>query len=133
MISRSPWTKAPPCPLVLFTPCLRRSLQLFISSLTRTSLQGSCIHPTHPMEPQFFLSTRTLALFDFVLTSGASLRFQRKTDNHSHSSPISSMHHEKHESTLKSTSSMHIILSECPQETNGRLHSKPIMVHSSGW
>src|SRR5882724_8649092 len=126
MISRSPWMKALLHPLVLFTPCLRRNWQLFISSFTRTSLQGSYIHPTHPMEPQFFSSARKMALFDFALTSEASTRFQRKIDTRSHSSLISSTHHEKHKSTPKSTSGMHIILSEWLLETNGRLHSEPI-------
>src|SRR5882724_6376052 len=50
---------------------------------------------------------------------------------HSHSSLISMTHHRKHESIPKSTSSMCIILSECLLETNGRLYSKPIMVHLS--
>src|SRR6266481_198894 len=40
MISRSPWTKALPHPLVPFTPCPRRNLQLFVSLLIRTSLQA---------------------------------------------------------------------------------------------
>ena len=68
--------------------------ELFVSSLMRASLQGLFIHPTHSMELKLISSTRKMALFDFVSTSRASTRFQRKTYTHSHSSPISSMHHQ---------------------------------------
>jgi len=100
--------------------------------IDKISLQGSYAHLTHPMEPWFFLSASKMAPFKFASTSGASTKFQRKTDTHSCSSLISSMHHEKHKSTPKLTSSMHITLSKQPLEMNGRLPSKPIMVHLSG-
>src|SRR6266481_7747470 len=38
-ISRSPWMKALPHPSVPSTPCLRKNLRLFVSSLRKTSLQ----------------------------------------------------------------------------------------------
>jgi len=51
-ISKSCWTKEQPYPLALFTPYPRRNLQLCISSLTRTSLQGSFIPLGLRVEPQ---------------------------------------------------------------------------------
>jgi len=109
----------------------QEELTVLCKSLMRTSLQGSYIHllipwspsPFHPQERQL---SSTLHWLQRPQPDSKMLI-------HSHSSLISMTHHRKHESIPKSTSSMCIILSECLLETNGRLYSKPIMVHLSGW
>src|SRR5882672_12882226 len=88
-ISKSHWTRAPHHPMVRYTPCPRRNLQLCVSSLTRTSLQGSSVLPALPMELQSSLFGRKTALFDFASTSEASTEFPRKTDIHFRSFPTS--------------------------------------------
>src|SRR5882672_7458901 len=40
MISKSHWMRAPHCPMVRYTPCPRRNLWLFVSSLTRNLATG---------------------------------------------------------------------------------------------
>src|SRR5882672_968570 len=49
-ISKSHWTRALHHPMVRSTPCPRRNLWLFISSLTRTLLQGSSVPLALSME-----------------------------------------------------------------------------------
>src|SRR6266481_5153521 len=78
MISRSPWTKALPHPSVPSTPYPRRNLQLFISSLTRTLLQGLFVLPAPCVELQYSSSRKKMAPFDFASTSGASTTFQKR-------------------------------------------------------
>src|SRR5882672_1327928 len=104
MISKSHWTRAPHRPMVRYTPCPRRNLWLFVSSLTRTLPQGSSVPLALPMELQSSSFGRKMALFDFASTSKASTKFPRKTDIHFCSLPTSQTHHVKHESTPKSTS-----------------------------
>src|SRR5882672_9087832 len=84
-ISKSHWTRAPHLPMVQYTPCPRRNLWLFISSLMRTLLQGSSVLPALPMELWSSLFGRKTALFDFASISEASTEFARKTDIHFHS------------------------------------------------
>ena len=108
------------------------SLWLCISSLTRTSLQGSSIPLAPPMGLWFFSSRRKMALFNFASTSEASTESPGKTDTHFRSFLTPQMHQEKHESTPKLTSSMHTILSGLCLEMNGRLHSEPFTVPQSG-
>jgi len=65
--------------------------------------------------------------FDFALTFEASTEFPRETIPFC--SFLTPDHHEKHESTPILISGMHTILYGFHLETNGRLHSKPAMVH----
>src|SRR5882724_4965810 len=97
-ISKAHWMKALPHLSAPFTPCPRRNLQLCVSSLTRTLLQGSSVLLAPPMGHQFFSSRRKMALFDFVSTSEASTESPGKTVTHFHSFLTSSTHQEKHES-----------------------------------
>src|SRR5882724_774046 len=97
--------------MVPCTPCPRRNLQLCVSSLMRTLLQGSSIPLTLPMEIQSSFSGKQMALFDFALTSEASTIFSRKADIHFHSFLTSWTHHKMHMSTPKLTSGTHTILS----------------------
>src|SRR5882724_6728108 len=110
-------------PSDLSTPCLRRNLQLCVSSLMKTLPQGSSDLPSLPMEPRSSSFGKKMALFISALTSEASTESPKKTDIHHHSFPTSQMHHEKHGSTPKSTSGMHTILFRSHPETNGRLPS----------
>src|SRR6266481_2267966 len=103
MISKSPWTKDPPHPSVPFTPYPRRNLQLFVSSLTRTSLQGSSIPLAPHVEPQSFSSRKKMARFNFASTSEASTKYPRRIATCIHSSLIYCMHQEKHNSTPRLT------------------------------
>src|SRR6266481_7608411 len=95
MISRSPWTKALLHPSVLSTPYLRRNLQLFVSSLTRTSLQGLFVLPTPCVELPYFSSGKRMAPFNSASISGASITSRKKTAIHFHSFPIFETHREK--------------------------------------
>src|SRR5882672_557197 len=79
-ISKSHWMRALHRPMVQYTPCHRRNLQLCVSSLTRTLLQGSSVLPALPMELQSSLFRRKMALFNFASISEASTEFPRKTD-----------------------------------------------------
>src|SRR6266481_5004182 len=132
MISRS-WTKDPPHPLAPFTPYHRKNLQLFVSSLMRTSPQGSFVPLAPHVEPQSSLFGRKMAHFGFASTSEASTGQPRKTAARSHSSLIYWTHPEKHESTPRSTYGTHTIWSTLQPGTNGRLHSGPDMGPLSGW
>src|SRR5712664_2536218 len=88
-ISKSHWMRAQHRPMVRYTPCHRRNLRLFVSSLTRTLLQGSSVLPALPMELRSSLFERKTALFDFASISEASTEFPRKTDTHFRSFPTS--------------------------------------------
>src|SRR6266481_4052521 len=132
MISRSLWMKALPHPSVPSTPYLRRNLQLFVSSLMRTSLQGSFILPAPCVELQYSSSRNKMACFNFVSTSGASTASQKRIAIHFCSFPISWTHCKKQESIPKSTYGTLTTWYEFPLGTNGRLHSGPVMVPLSG-
>src|SRR5882724_8252927 len=106
MISRSIWTKALLCPLVLSTPCPKRNLQLCISSSTRTWPLGLSIPQAHPMGPQFSFSIKKTVHYGFVSILEDSIRFPKKTDIHIHSSLTSWTHPERHEFTPRSISDM---------------------------
>src|SRR6266481_841535 len=131
-ISRSPWTKELPHPSVPSTPCLRKNLQLFVSSLTRTLLQGLYVLPAPHVELRYSSSGKKTAPFDSVSISGASTTSLKKIAIRSRSFPISWTHQEKRGSIPKSTYGTLTIWYEFPPGTNGRLHSGPIMVPSSG-
>src|SRR5882724_5459558 len=133
MISRSIWTKALLCPLVLSTPCPRRNLWLCVSSSTRTWPLGLSIPHTHPMGPQFSLSIKNMVHYGFVSILEDSIGFPKKTDIHFCSSLTSYMHHDGHEFTPRLISDMHTIWSELQPETDGKSHSEPDMALSSGW
>ena len=133
MISRSLWTKAPFRLSVLSTPCPGRNLLLSASSLTRTLPQGSSVPHAPHEELQSFSSRRKMVLFDFASISEASTRSQRRIVICFHSFPICLTHHEKHKSTLKSTSGMRTIWFALQQETNGRLPSRLVTDRLSGW
>ena len=119
--------------LVLFTPCPRRNLPLSASSSTKTLPQGSSVPHAPLVELRSFSSRRKTALFDFASIFKASTGSQIRIVIHFRSFPICSTPHEKHESTLKSTSGMHIIWFALQQETNGRPPSRLDMDLSSGW
>ena len=106
-ISKLLWTKEQSHPLALFTPYPRKNLQLFISSLTRTLLQGSYVHLDPLVELQSCSLGKRMARFSFVLISEASTEFPRRIAIRFHSSQISSMHQKMHESTPKLTFGMH--------------------------
>ena len=133
MTSKSLWTKALFHLSVLFTPCLRRNLPLFTSSLTRTLPQGSSIPHAPLVELWSFSSGRKIVLFDSASISEASTRSQRRIVICFCSFPICSTHHEKHKSTQKSTSGMHTIWFALQQEMNGRPPSGLVLDPLSGW
>src|SRR6266481_4861874 len=124
--------KDPPHPSVPFTPCPRRNLQLFISSLTRTSLQGSPVLPAPHVELWYSSSGKKMAPFGFVSTSRASTTSQKRITIHFHSFPISKTHHENQESTPNLTYGMLTTWYKFPLGMNGRLHSRPVTVPLSG-
>ena len=133
MISRSPWMKEQPHPSAPFTPYPRRNLQLFVSSLTRTWLQGSYVHPVPHVEPRSSLFRRKTAHFGFASISKASTEYPRRIVTSSHLSPIYWMHHKKHESIPKSIFGTHTIWYRSLLGTNGRPCFGPDTSPSNGW
>ena len=107
MISKSPWMKEQSHPSALFTPYLRKNLQLFVSSLTRTLLQGSYIHLNPLVELWSCSLGKRMARFNSVSISKASTEFPKRITICFHLSRIYSMHQERHRSTPKSIFGMH--------------------------
>ena len=105
-ISKLLWTKKQSHPLALSTPYLRRNLQLFVSSLMRTLLQGSYVHLNPLVEPQSCSLGKRMAHFGSVSTSEALTKFPKRIAICFHLSRVSSMYQERHESTPKSIFSM---------------------------
>ena len=91
----------------LSTPYLRKNLQLFVSSLTRTLLQGSYIHLNPLVELWSCSLGKRMARFNSVSISKASTEFPKRITICFHLSRIYSMHQERHRSTPKSIFGMH--------------------------
>jgi len=130
MISKSLWMKALPCPMVQYTPCPRRNLPLCVSSLMKTLLQGN--------PSSFSPHGAQSSLSEERQLSSTLHRFLRPQLNFQERQIPTSTHLQPPRCTTKGTSLHKLISGTCTilygfhLEMNGRLHSKPTMVHSSG-
>ena len=132
-ISKLLWMKEQSHPSALSIPCHRKNLQLFVSSLTRTLLQGSYVHLDPLVELWSCSLGKRMACFSSALISEASTEFPKRITTRFHLFRISLMHQERHGSTPKSTFGMHTTWFALQLETNGRQPSRPATAPLNGW